>query len=104
MRFQFELAAKHDRHEDVRHQASRVEDRHGDGHDARLVVAIIASPAAFRGGLDVAPIVFDLPSFRHALADLGPMDDGALSADARLRAFLMVLKYCRHSNLPAHIG
>ncbi len=29
-----------------------------------------------------------LPSFRHALVDLAPMEDGALSREVRLRAFL----------------
>ena len=41
-----------------------------------------------------------LPSFRHALVDLGRMDDGALSAEARLRAYLKALKYCRRPELP----
>jgi predicted transposase YdaD len=45
-----------------------------------------------------------LPSFRHALVDLGPMDDRALSGEVRLRAFLKALKYNRRSNLPACIG
>ena len=41
-----------------------------------------------------------VPSFRHALIDLGLTADHALSEDARLRAFLKALKYSRHSNLP----
>jgi predicted transposase/invertase (TIGR01784 family) len=45
-----------------------------------------------------------LPSFRHALVDLGPMEDHTLSAKARLRAFLKALKYSRRPDLPAHIG
>ncbi len=34
-----------------------------------------------------------LPSFRHALVDLARIDDGSLSAQVRLRAFLKALKY-----------
>jgi predicted transposase/invertase (TIGR01784 family) len=45
-----------------------------------------------------------LPSFRHALVDLGPMEDHTLSAEVRLRAFLKALKYSRRSDLPARIG
>lgn len=44
-----------------------------------------------------------LPSFRHALVDLGPIKDSGLSAEARLRAFLKALKYCRRPDLPACI-
>lgn len=41
-----------------------------------------------------------LPSFRHALADLSRLDDRALSAEVRLRAFLKALKYSRRPDLP----
>lgn len=41
-----------------------------------------------------------LPSFRHALVDLAQTEDSALSGQARLRAFLKALKYCRHPDLP----
>jgi hypothetical protein len=41
-----------------------------------------------------------LPSFRHALVDLPLIDDRALSAEARLRAFLKALKYSRRPELP----
>jgi predicted transposase/invertase (TIGR01784 family) len=41
-----------------------------------------------------------LPSFRHALVDLAPMEDRELSAEVRLRAFLKALKYRRRSDLP----
>ena len=41
-----------------------------------------------------------LPSFRHALVDLPLIDDQALSAEARLRAFLKALKYSRRPELP----
>jgi len=37
-----------------------------------------------------------IPSFRHALVDLAPMDDRTLSVETRLRAFLKALKYSRH--------
>jgi len=47
-----------------------------------------------------APIRQYLPSFRHALVDLAGIDDGALSAQARLRAFLKALKYVQRSELP----
>jgi predicted transposase/invertase (TIGR01784 family) len=40
-----------------------------------------------------------LPSFRHALVDLTRIDDRELSAEARLRAFLKALKYCRRRDL-----
>jgi predicted transposase/invertase (TIGR01784 family) len=40
-----------------------------------------------------------LPSFRHALVDLAPMEDGALSSQLRLRAFLKALKYGRRPDL-----
>jgi predicted transposase YdaD len=45
-----------------------------------------------------------LPSFRHALVDLDPMDDRTLSAEVRLRAFLKALKYSRRSDLLDCIG
>ena len=41
-----------------------------------------------------------LPSFRHALVDLGQIDDRSLSSEARLRAFLKALKYGRRPDLP----
>jgi hypothetical protein len=41
-----------------------------------------------------------LPSFRHALVDLPLIDDRALSAESRLRAFLKALKYSRRPELP----
>jgi hypothetical protein len=41
-----------------------------------------------------------LPSFHHALVDLGQLDDPHLSADVRLRAFLKALKYSRRDDLP----
>jgi predicted transposase YdaD len=44
-----------------------------------------------------------LPSFRHALVDLGQTEDKELSEQARLRAFLKALKYCRRPELPQHI-
>jgi predicted transposase/invertase (TIGR01784 family) len=40
-----------------------------------------------------------LPSFRHALVDLARIDDGALSAQVRLRAFLKALKYAPRRGL-----
>jgi hypothetical protein len=45
-----------------------------------------------------------LPSFRHALVDLGQMEDKELSEQARLRAFLKALKYSRRPDLPESIG
>jgi predicted transposase YdaD len=44
-----------------------------------------------------------LPSFRHALIDLGQMEDRELSEQARLRAFLKALKYSRRPDLPQQI-
>lgn len=44
-----------------------------------------------------------LPSFRHALVDLAPMDDGSLSDHVRLRAFLKALKYAQRKDLPARL-
>jgi predicted transposase YdaD len=44
-----------------------------------------------------------LPSFRHALVDLGQIEDQALSGQARLRAFLKALKYNRRPDLPQRI-
>ena len=41
-----------------------------------------------------------LPAFRHALVDLATTQDEALSATARLRAFLKALKYGRRPDLP----
>jgi putative YhgA-like transposase/uncharacterized protein DUF4351 len=49
------------------------------------------------------PIRQYLPSFRHALVDLALIDDGALSAQVRLRAFLKALKYVLRSELPMRI-
>jgi predicted transposase/invertase (TIGR01784 family) len=40
-----------------------------------------------------------IPSFRHALVDLAPMDDLTLSIEVRLRAFLKALKYSRRGDL-----
>jgi predicted transposase YdaD len=44
-----------------------------------------------------------LPSFRHALVDLGQIEHQALSRRARLRAFLKALKYNRRPDLPQRI-
>ncbi len=44
-----------------------------------------------------------LPSFRHALVDLALIDDGALSAQVRLRAFLKALKYALRPDLPMRL-
>ena len=44
-----------------------------------------------------------LPSFRHALVDLGPMNDRSLSNHVRLQAFLKALKYSRRRDLPQHL-
>lgn len=41
-----------------------------------------------------------LPAFDHALADLGRIEDEALSRNLRLRAFLKALKYILRSDLP----
>jgi hypothetical protein len=49
------------------------------------------------------PLRPDLPSFRHALVDLGQMEDNELSGQARLRAFLKALKYSRRPDLPQRI-
>ena len=40
-----------------------------------------------------------LPSFRHALVDVGAVDDGSLSGLVRLRRLLQVLKYSRRRDL-----
>jgi predicted transposase YdaD len=44
-----------------------------------------------------------LPSFRHALVDLGPIEDQSLPDHVRLRAFLKALKYARRQDLPSHL-
>jgi hypothetical protein len=44
-----------------------------------------------------------LVSFRHALVDLAQIQDGALSADLRLRAYLQALKYIQRQDLPHHL-
>lgn len=44
-----------------------------------------------------------LPSFRHALVDLARIDDGALSTQVRLRAFLKALKYAVRPDLPTRM-
>lgn len=44
-----------------------------------------------------------LPSFRHALVDLAPMEDPSLSDQVRLRAFLKALKYGRRKDLPVRL-
>jgi len=44
-----------------------------------------------------------LPSFRHALVDLGRVPDHSLSTEVRLRAFLKALKYSRRADLPHRI-
>jgi hypothetical protein len=49
------------------------------------------------------PLRLYLPSFRHALVDLGQTEDKELSEQARLRAFLKALIYCRRPDLPQHI-
>lgn len=51
-----------------------------------------------------APLRPYLPSFRHALVDLATLDDGKLSTEAKLRAFLKALKYSRRPDLPDSIG
>lgn len=45
-----------------------------------------------------------LPSFRHVLVDLAPLEDRALSAEMRLRAFLKALKYRQRPDLNDCIG
>ena len=40
-----------------------------------------------------------LPSFRHALVDVGEVDDGSLSGLVRLRRLLQILKYGRRTDL-----
>jgi predicted transposase/invertase (TIGR01784 family) len=42
-------------------------------------------------------------SFRHALVDFAKIEDNALSAHRRLRAFLMPLKYILHGDLPERL-
>jgi hypothetical protein len=49
------------------------------------------------------PLRFYLPSFRHALVNLGQIEDQELSGQARLRAFLKALKYNRRPDLPQRI-
>jgi len=44
-----------------------------------------------------------LPAFRHALVDLGGIDDRSLSSEVRLRVFLMALKYCQRPDLGSHL-
>jgi hypothetical protein len=44
-----------------------------------------------------------LPSFTHALVDLGVIDDSDLSAEIRLRAFLKALKYVFRPEVPGRI-
>lgn len=44
-----------------------------------------------------------LVSFRHALVDLAQIQDDALSADLRLRAYLQALKYIQRQDLPQHL-
>jgi hypothetical protein len=50
-----------------------------------------------------APLRPYLPAFRHALVDLAATQDEALSATARLRAFLKALKYGRRADLPERL-
>jgi predicted transposase/invertase (TIGR01784 family) len=50
-----------------------------------------------------APLRPYLPAFRHALVDLAATQDEALSATARLRAFLKALKYGRRPDLPERL-
>ena len=44
-----------------------------------------------------------LTSFRHALVDLAASDDGSLSADIRLDAYLKAMKYARRADLPRQL-
>jgi predicted transposase/invertase (TIGR01784 family) len=44
-----------------------------------------------------------LPSFRHGLVDLARVEDGSLSTEVRLRAFLKALKYSRRTDLSQRI-
>ena len=44
-----------------------------------------------------------LPAFAYALADLGRIDDDALSCQLRLRALLKALKYILRPDLPARL-
>jgi predicted transposase/invertase (TIGR01784 family) len=54
-------------------------------------------------GAVAAPLRPYLPSFRHALVDLAPMEDRALSTQTRLRALLKALKYARRPDLGTHL-
>jgi predicted transposase/invertase (TIGR01784 family) len=44
-----------------------------------------------------------LTSFRHAMVDLAASDEGSLSADVRLDAYLKAMKYARRADLPRQL-
>jgi hypothetical protein len=44
-----------------------------------------------------------LVSFRHSLVDLANIDDGALSVDLRLAAYLNTMKYAQRADLPEQL-
>jgi predicted transposase YdaD len=50
------------------------------------------------------PLLPYLPSFRHALVDLEPLEDQSLSDQVRLRAYLKALKYARRTDLPDRLS
>jgi len=70
-------------------------------HGAKSWTVSTAFPALVRAPAALEPHV---PAFDYLLTDLGRIEDAALSADARLRAGLMALKYIFRKDLPEHLA
>ena len=88
-----------------------------EGHDKRLPLPAVLPLLVHQGPgkwqascefVDLFGVVPEmlrpnLPSFRHALVDLGCIADDRLSAEPRLRAHLKALKYARRPDLPEKV-
>ncbi len=69
-------------------------------HGVKTWTVSTAFPALVRAPAALQPHV---PAFNYLLTDLGRIDDAALSADARLQAGLMALKYIFRDDLPEQL-
>lgn len=78
-----------------------------------LVLPVVAhqGPPDWRCSTELIDLFGDVPdemrpyltSFRHALIDLAASEDGSLSTDIRLDAYLKAMKYARRADLPRQL-
>jgi predicted transposase/invertase (TIGR01784 family) len=88
-------------------------DAENDALPLPVVVPLVAhqGPQGWTCSAEFTDLFGDVPqalrpylvSFRHALVDLAAIEDGALSADIRLAAYLNAMKYAQRADLPEHL-